>query len=261
MSSRSSKRQRYGTAGQGRRTATAMVSARARAPYRAPRRARARTRTPVYSPSGELKGLDTSLDMTPIVSTVNSNANAVVLNLVQQGSGSWNRVGRKIRSKSVRLTGLATFYYRPDPTTGNLVDSTMRMVVVHDKQPSGNAIPSFDSIFGGTAQDGAESTVVYSPLKYDNMMRFSTVRDITFSGDINSYNGAAGTTNSSQVTIKFDEYIPLHNHETVFGGQSDPMTIADLSSGAFYVYFRASNNSANLYWSINVSTARLRYYD
>lgn len=47
----------------------------------------------------EVKGVDTSLDQIADVTNVAaSNNSAFCLNLVQQGAGSWNRVGRKIYS-------------------------------------------------------------------------------------------------------------------------------------------------------------------
>jgi len=57
----------------------------------------------------EIKGMDTELAIAgPVLATTATNGDCFVLNLVQQGAGSWNRVGRKIRMKSLRLKGLIT---------------------------------------------------------------------------------------------------------------------------------------------------------
>lgn len=210
----------------------------------------------------EKKGMDTLLTQTgPITDTVNTSANSVVLNLLQAGVGSWNRIGKKVNLKSVRLKGLAVFSMYPDPTTGIILNSSLRMVVVWDTQPSGNAIPAFDTIFGITEQDGNETTDVQDAVKYDNMDRFSVLRDKTWTPE--SYTmTSTGTTNGGRYVTPFDEYIKLGNKEVVYSGQSNPMTIADVSTGALYVYFRSDISVPTAAWSIDPSSrARLRYTD
>jgi len=212
----------------------------------------------------EKKGMDTSLAVTgPILNTTNTNGDAIVVDLVQQGAGSWNRVGRKINLKSLRVRGVVTWTYTNQAVTGDIVGNTLRMVVVWDKQPSGNAIPTFDTVFGITAQDGTESSTFLAPVKYDNMDRFSVLRDVVMDFKPRFFNGAGGTTDLQIEARPFDEYIELKNREVVFLGQTNPMTIADISTGALYVYFRAlaAINDVNDLAINAVSFARLRYID
>lgn len=211
---------------------------------------------------GEKKGMDTALTLSPVTDTTNTNASSFVLNLVQQGAGSWNRIGRKINLQSVRLRGVATFAFQVQAVTGQLFANTLRMVVVWDKQPSGAAIPTFDTIFGKTDQSGTESTTFLDPVRYDNMDRFVILRDVVKDAQSEATSDA-GTTLVSQVNCSFDEYVKLGSREVVFSGQSNPMTIADISSGALYVYFRAETNSI-LTTQVSIdatSFARLRYTD
>lgn len=211
---------------------------------------------------GEKKGVDTSLSLTPVIATTNTNASSFVLNLVQQGAGSWNRVGRKINLLSVRLRGTATFTIGPTVTTGNLLSNTMRMVVVWDKQPSGAAIPTFDAVFGKTAQDGTESCTFLDPVRYDNMDRFAILRDVVCAKSATAVL-TTGTSNQLDMNFDFDEFVKLGGREVVFSGQSAPMTIADISTGALYVYFRTEFNTASTnFVGIDAhSMARLRYTD
>lgn len=212
----------------------------------------------------EKKGMDTALTQaSPIVATTNTNANAVVLNLIQAGTGSWNRVGRKVHLKSARLVGSSIFVYAAQATTSDLEESVMRMVVVWDKQPSGGTIPTFDTIFGTTAQDGTEASNVLSPPRYDNMDRFQVLRDCRVRGEIDAGPLASGSTNRVIRKFDFDEYIKLGDREVVFSGQSSPMTIADISTGALYVYFRAETSiDDDTDWAISSnSICRLRYSD
>lgn len=212
----------------------------------------------------EKKGVDFPLTIVgPILASTNTNGDSIVLDLVQQGAGSWNRVGRKIELQSLRLRGQYLWTYDPAATTGTVFGNTVRMVVVWDKQPSGAAIPTFDTIFGVTGQDGSETSTLLAPVKYDNMDRFSVLRDCVTDLVPKMYNASAGTQGYVQEVIAWDEFIPLKGREVVFLGQSAPMTIADISTGAVYVYFRCQYSTAvatEVAVSAN-SFARLRYID
>ena len=211
---------------------------------------------------GEKKGVDVALTQaSPIATTTNTNDNALVLNLIQSGTGSWNRIGRKAHLESIRLKGNATAVIVPEAVTGALRGGTLRMVVVWDKQPSGAAIPAFDNIFGRTDQNGTESTAYLDPPRYDNMDRFKVLKDCVLQVNPTAVNALGGTSDPLIYFAAFDEYIKLGGRETVFSGQSSPMTIADISTGGLYVYFRADNTTGTT-WSIESdSVARLRYTD
>jgi len=210
-------------------------------------------------PAGEVKGMDTDLSFSPVIATTNTNASSFVLNLIQQGAGSWNRVGRKSHAKSLRIKGHLDFTVAPIVATGVSQQNSCRMVVVWDQQPSGNALPAFDTIFGITAQDGTESCPdITCPPKFDNMDRFRVLLDRQYAPNP-IYFSSAGTGPSGQIQLPVDEYLRLSGQETVFSGQSAPMTIADISTGAIYVYFRALINGQSTVTSDLI--ARLRYTD
>lgn len=209
----------------------------------------------------EIKGMDTALTIAgPVGTATNTNTDCIVLNLVQQGAGSWNRIGRKIMMKSLRLKGQINVSIAPNAVTLDRFGATVRMVVVYDKQPSGNAIPNFDTVFGGTDQSGTESSTILDNLKYDNMSRFRVLRD--YVKEVNpSVVPTGGSTNLEVKVVDFDEYVKLPMLETVFSGQSNPMTIADISTGAVYVYFRSSIATSTTVQVSALSKARLRYMD
>jgi len=211
----------------------------------------------------EKKGVDFPLTEPTILATTNTNASSFCINLVQAGAGSWNRVGRKIQLQSVRLRGTIRWLSKFAATTSNFIPNTVRMVVVWDKQPSDSTIASFDQVFGVTGQDGSETCTFLNPVRYDNMDRFSVVRDcvIDFNPDI--ANSVSGTLTQSFKSIAFDEYITLKGKETVFSANTSPMTTAGLSTGALLVYFRAAENTAgtNTCEVTSNSFARLRYID
>lgn len=211
----------------------------------------------------EKKGIDTALTIASVIATTNTNGDCFVLNCIQPGSGSWNRIGRKVNLTSIRLRGELLHQYTDTATFGVITGNAVRMVVVWDKQPSGAAIPAFDVVFGQTSQLGTEATLYKDALRFDNMDRFTVLRDTVIDMKPPLFNGAAGTQDFTFPMYSFDEYIKLGGRETLFSGQSNPCTISDISTGALYVYFRAQANSGTsnqILVSAN-SHARLRYVD
>lgn len=206
-------------------------------------------------PRSEVKCCDISLDLNPIPSTTNTNAAIVPVNCIQPGTGSWNRIGKKIKMKSFRWKGLLQTLCPAGTVTRN---NGIRVSLVYDRQPSGNAIPTFDTIFGSTNQLGTESTLSFlDNLRVDNTERFVVLKDDVYSSD----NQAITATNSVESTIAIDIFVKLKALDTVYSGQSNPCTIADISSGALYFILRSEENSTAIVSQFVNSVGRLRYYD
>ena len=119
------------------------------------------------------------------------------------------------------------------------------MVLVWDKQPSGNAIPNFNDIFGTVDQTGAEASTISAALAPKNTDRFKTLKEweIVF----NAQDSAAGSALSvSEVKAYIDEFYKFKkrdNFETQYLSTANPLTIANISSGALYLVCRAEENS------------------
>lgn len=207
----------------------------------------------------DMGGMDTSLALTPVIATTNTNASSFVMNLIQQGTGSWNRIGRKVEHQSLRLRFAVRHQYQVDAGS-SVIGNRLRMVLVWDKSPNGAAIPTYDTVFGLTDQTGAEATTLLSPIKYDNMGRFSILRDCVLNAKIEA---ASGTVALPLVTVNYyevDEFVKLHGKETTYASTANPLTIADISTGALLVYFRAELNTAENFWTVNADAfGRLRY--
>jgi len=213
----------------------------------------------------ELKGVDTDVGtlLGNIITSTNTDDDIAVLNLIQPGTGAWNRIGRRVHLVSIRVTGLAFWACRPLTTTGNLDANVLRMVLVWDAEPTG-AKPLFSTVFGKTTQDGTESTDILDSLKYANMDRFKILRDVKMCFNPQFFNAAALSTNRIQELRDFDISVPLEHLclETVYSGQSSPQTIADLNSGALYLIVRATSAVSNdNIIQLNRCTARLRFRD
>ena len=143
----------------------------------------------------------------------------------------------------------------------------VRAVLVWDKQPNNGAIPTFDTIFGQTSQAGVESASVMDHLRYDNMFRFKVLMDESINPTLT--NAAVSTPlNPSTASLvnntyfRFHKYIKLRNMLTNFSGTANPVTTANISTGALYLVLRTQTANLNELWAIeDTSTARLRYVD
>lgn len=213
-----------------------------------------RYRSQILRSTGELKGCDVAVNTGALVTvTTNTNADIFGVNFIQPGNGSWNRVGRKITMTSLRIVGAVNLVAPAATAAGGI----FRMVVFYDKQPNSAATPAWNEIFGSTTQDGTEAAVsALAPLRYDVMDRFVVLRDKRWEGN----NMASGTT-SMTCQFNIDEYIKLPNLTTVYSGQSNPCTIADIATGALYVAFRGGSIAGMTAFGVTGSLARLRYSD
>lgn len=210
---------------------------------------------------GELKGMDTLLTLAPIPATLGTNAGVAVVNLIQPGAGSFNRIGRRVTHKSLRIrcqyNAVVTLAATPNVSFG-----FVRMVVVFDKQPSSGAIPAFSDIFSVTEQGGGESPTLLSPIRYDNTDRFRVLKDSVIEFNPGMIPPGATTGGTVQLVKTVDEYIKLGGRESVYSGQTIPQTIADISSGAIYVIFRATDAASPFFVNVSANSfARLRYSD
>lgn len=208
----------------------------------------------------ELNGVDTQIVQTAVVATTGTNANCQLLNGIVPGNGSWNRVGKKVTLKSLRLKGVMFYVNSTVATSYNIARDPLLVRVVWDRQPSGGALPTYDTVFGNTTQGGTETTNVFDGLKYDNVGRFQMLREFILEApSITPSDGAAQA--DLTCTVPFDVFIELSNRETIYSGQTDPCTVADISTGGLYIYFRAPQADANSSWSVatGYATARLRY--
>lgn len=161
-----------------------------------------------------------------------------LLNGCIPGSNNANRIGRKVNLKSLQVQG----FIIPADLTVNA--GKFRMVIVYDKQSNG-AAPTWANIM--TSQSAAAVPVLDSAynamVNLDNRDRFEIIRDykVDYAG-INTT--ASQTYASSPLCQVVDMYIKLGNRETVYNAGTAG-TIGDITSGALYVFFIASQPNAS----------------
>jgi len=216
-------------------------------------------------PGGEIKGIDITNATTPTTNTLvawtlNSTPKISPLNLITIGSSAWNRIGRKVSLKSVRVRGFIT-------TTGNAnaltVPSYHRFLIIYDKQPNG-ALPVLGDIFLDQSSVAADSSVslVTSGLNLNNRDRFEIIMDkqhvlgpITAGGA----NENAGFTDGDAFGC-VDWFYKLKNRETHYKADSSPAVIGDISTGCLFMVTFANYAAGGECYAFNASI-RLRYSD
>lgn len=180
---------------------------------------------------GVTKGMDTVLTSANISTDMSTSVHVLPVNLIRSGTGSWNRVGRVCNMKSLRLRLKATQNW--GASTAALQAVNYRILVVYDSQPNG-ALPTKTEILQYKDQAGTEAGVWDGFMAYDNMQRFTILRDETCTINPDWSIAAAGPNNYKS---KYHDIFIKLNHATSFKAESTPMTIADISTGALYVMY------------------------
>lgn len=222
-----------------------------------------------YPPKiGELKGVDTNISSAAIVNTTNTNANIIGINLINQGSGSFNRVGRKVYPRSVRLTGQLNVTATSNVANSDIGNVNVRCVLVWDKNPNGTALPQFDSVFGHTDAVGTETAFLWDAIRYDSTGRFKILKEFVIKSPTSStYEITSG--NAQEYICSFDQFYKFKSsYETIYASTQVAPTAplyTDISTGGLFLVYRVSVPSGRLAtdYTVNVTeaTARFRFTD
>lgn len=189
---------------------------------------------------------------------LNSTGSIYALNLVQVGSSMFNRVGRRIQMKSVRLRAQIIFIAGVARTTP--VD-TAKISIIYDKQTNG-AYPTLADVYLDTEQSGANTATSLSGLNMNNRDRFITIMEkciVTASG-VTTGTGLFQSPFPQDITPQYiDEYRKL-NLTTHFRSDSNPAVIGDINNGGLYFItfsnIPAGSENFQILWN-----CRLKYID
>jgi len=209
-----------------------------------------------FTPSGkEIKAVDVP-STTYTFRVIPGSNNIVLLNGIQAGTGFWNRIGSRVEMKSIKIRGqiehigLAT-------SPGSL-----RMVIVYDRQPSG-AIPTGDVIFSSTDQTGTASISGNSEINLNNRDRFLIVREfVWYAPGTTDTTGNANLDMGNSITNScMNEYVKLKGLATHYNSTANPVTIANIATGALYAAFVGSSfTSPGDVWQLHAGM-RIRFED
>lgn len=232
------------------------------------------------SRQSEKKYIDTAMAsaITGIVDSFANSNDINAVNLIQQGAGFYNRIGRKVKMDSLKLNiNLGSFNIPvvAGSNTGS-VGNMVRMTVFWDRE-SGGVTPNWSNVFAQTSQQGTVTTNFRSGLRMTETERYLIIRDQIIDmnphAGVSNYDvdvsavGANDVTTATTATFtrkSISMFIDLRklNLVTVFQSTSNPATVADIGDGVLYVAFRAVITNASNYVLLETgSNARLRYVD
>lgn len=180
-----------------------------------------------------------------------NNETMAVINVMQQGTSVFNRIGRKTKVMSMRLKLNFDYVYSNNLTayTTGVLRNQIRAVLIYDKENSG-VIPTFSQIFGNTNQLGVTTTTLNSPVQTQHSERYIVIMDrlINLNPDITpplgDYDIGTGVSSAFYTAVKrvsIDQFIDCskRNYDQFYQSNSNPATVADLSSGAIYLVLKS----------------------
>lgn len=182
-----------------------------------------------------------------------------LLNGIQAGSGFSQRVGRKIRMKSLKVQ----FNINPFPSRTQVGDLG-RVLIVYDRQTNG-ALPALADVLQDTNTAAANTTNVAVGPNLSNRERFTVLRDYSFT--LPAVVVAATGVPSSAYPDSFEGehqsfikwYIKLKGLETVFN--ADTGDVGSIATGSIFVLALGGVAAGTNAWLVNSWHSRLRYYD
>ncbi|AUM61714.1 capsid [uncultured virus] len=200
-------------------------------------------------------------DSTNTFLPLNATATILGLNLIQVGSSMFNRIGRKIEMRSIRL--VCEMLQIPGLTRATTTVELGRVMVVYDRQTNG-AFPAIADILQDTEQTGANTTNSFSGINMNNRERFVTIIDKKITVPQGTATAGVLTNvfpNDVMLPCKWDEFRKLKGLTTHFKADSSPAVIGDIATGGLYIVSLTNLTAAGaelfqLAWNV-----RLKYVD
>lgn len=189
---------------------------------------------------------------------INAGGTIIPLNLIASGSSFFQRVGRKITLKSLKVQ----FNINPRAVAATAIGDLGRIMIFYDRQTNG-ATPTIADVLQDVSAGGATSTGVVVGPNLNNRNRFTILRDYKFTLPAVT-NTAAGVPSAvypdafEGVHQSFIEwYIKFKNFETIYG--ADTADIGSVVSGGLFALVLGGLGTAG--WEVNSWHSRLRYWD
>lgn len=177
-----------------------------------------------------------TVDVQKTTSVISTTSTFTLLNGVQEGSAFYNRIGRKICMKSIRVSGSLQI-----SGLGGNVPEYLRVLIVYDRQTNG-AFPVISDILANYDNAGgtnAAGDTALAGLNMNNSERFYVLRDTRYY----IANAEEGTGESNAVASivdyqnkgNYDEYVKLGDLETTFKATTNPAVVGNIATGGLYL--------------------------
>lgn len=203
---------------------------------------------------GEAKCVD--LTSTLVTQAFATTTPRTLLNGTVPGNAMQNRLGRRIRMKSIHIQGVIL----QSQNGAAPVDDFIHWVLVYDSQPNGAAF-AFSDLFQSTDNAGTSASGAYSFLNMSNSKRFKVLRHKSMKLEtigVGSDQPAQESTDFTKVTT-VNEYVPLNGLVTQYN-TGTAGTVADIQTGSLYLLTYGVSGAADYQYSLSYNT-RLRFED
>lgn len=112
-----------------------------------------------------------------------------LLNNIVSGTNLYNRIGSKVKAKSIRINasivmGQANYPPAPPQPIVSPVTQKMRILLLYDRQPNGKLITSTADVLQDINLDGVKTTTPTSGFNRENSNRFAILRDYFLTAQI-----------------------------------------------------------------------------
>lgn len=208
----------------------------------------------LLSSKSEMKCVDNTSTGATLAFT--SAAPKALLNGSVPGNAIQNRLGRRIRMKSLRIQGMINQYQAG--TTP--IDDFIHIYVVYDSQPNGATFATADLIQSCDAA-GTTGTGTFSFINMSNSKRFKVIRHESMK--IETTGAAANQPAQESTDFKkvqsIDWWIPLKDLDTQYN-TGTAGTIADIQTGSLYLMLFGASAAADSQYALTYNT-RLRFVD
>lgn len=199
-----------------------------------------------------------TVDLAAATYTLNTTAVFTPINIIQEGPGFNQRVGRKVMLKSLHLTGYLS-------SSGNVTTNTSeytRILLVYDRQPNG-AVPTLADVLQDVTFNGTTSTGAISGLNMNNSERFLIIRDSRFFSPSNGNAAALSDQVASNIDYtvnkcNLNEFCRLNNLQTHY--QASAGAVTDISSGSLLLITFGNVAPGSEGYAAHLKL-RLRYHD
>lgn len=234
-------------------------------------------RTMNWNPGTEIKTCDLS-NIQLVPGTLAAPA-GVAMNIINQGAGSYNRIGRKISLLSYSING--SFQVNP-AFNGSLADNQCRFFVVYDRQPPDTgAVPPYNEIYLDQGAAGTTLSTSNSNPNEDNRNRFTILEShifyvpemfaVTTAGEQdnrasiwgNGVCGMGGNTDPRSNWTPFTQQYLKRLNGLITEYKASTSTLGDITTGSLLLYIVSSSAGAGgatypLRWQGSI---RVRYID
>lgn len=174
------------------------------------------------------------------------------LNLITQGAGESQRIGRQCMIKSIQLNLGLEFEFQ---SAVNSTANNFRWAVIYDTQTNG-AAPNITDIYRVPANAGPQNTFIGAVLNLENSQRFKTIMTGHFS--LNPTYGNGGALTQCRYINKYKRCnLPLDTD----GASTNPITVSNIKSGAIYFVCGYDDQGAGTDCKFTAGTFRFRYSD